>query len=480
LIKENMRTLLLNPPSYGGFDGSAGARYQARREIRSFWYPTWLAYPAGLIPESRLVDAPPAGMDREEVVRLARGYDLIVISTSTPTLSSDVTLAEMLKAHYSGITIGFVGPHTVVLPVETLERSKAIDFVTTGEFDYAIAEIAGGKDFGKVDGIVYRSNGSIQRTADRPPLQDLDALPFVTSIYARDLHIEDYFNGYLKHPYLSFYAGRGCRARCTFCLWPQTMTGHAYRVRSPENVYEEMVLAKKLFPQVKEYFFDDATFTDNAPRAEEIARKLKGLDITWSCNSRVTTTKETLKVLKDSGLRLLTVGFESGNQKILNTIRKGITVERSREFMRATKELGILVHGAFILGLPGETAETMEETMRFALELDPYSIQVSLVAPYPGTEIYAQGIREGWIARDGDGLTREGIQNAAFSSGGLSTEEIFETVERFYRRFYLRPRPIFRMLKEMLQDRDEFSRRIREGKEFFSFMAKRKGAVGEA
>jgi hopanoid biosynthesis associated radical SAM protein HpnJ len=480
LKKERMKTLLLNPPSYGGFDGSAGARYQARREIRSFWYPTWLAYPAGLIPESRLVDAPPAGMDRDEVVRLARGYDLVVVSTSTPTLSSDVKLAEKLKANYSGLTVGFVGPHTMVLPAETLELSRAIDFVTTGEFDYAVAEIAEGIPFEEVEGITYRSNGSVRRTADRPPLQDLDALPFVSGVYARDLNINDYFNGYLKHPYLSLYAGRGCRARCTFCLWPQTISGHAYRVRSPENVYEEMVLAKKLFPQVKEYFFDDDTFTDNTSRAEAIARKIKTLGITWSCNSRAMAPKETLRVLKDCGLRLLTVGFESGNQKILNAVKKGITVERSREFMKAAKELGILVHGAFILGLPGETAETMEETMRFALELDPYSIQVSLVAPYPGTEIYAQGIREGWIAREGDGLTREGIQNAAFSSGELSGEEIFETVERFYRRFYLRPRPVLRIMKEMLQDRDEFSRRIREGREFFSFMAKRKGAAEQA
>jgi radical SAM superfamily enzyme YgiQ (UPF0313 family) len=176
---------------------------------------------------------------------------------------------------------------------------------------------------------------------------------------------------------------------------------------------------------------------------------------------------------------LLTVGFESGNQKILNNIKKGIRLEQAREFVRATKELGILVHGAFILGLPGETAETMEETMRYALDLDPYSIQVSLVAPYPGTEMYARGIAEGWIVQEGDKLVREGIQNAAISYDGLSPEEIFAAVENFYRRFYLRPRPILRILKEMLQDRDEFRRRIREGKEFFSFMAKRKEAVAE-
>ncbi|MGD0281289.1 MAG: hopanoid biosynthesis associated radical SAM protein HpnJ [Dissulfurispiraceae bacterium] len=472
-----MRTLLLNPPSYGGFDGAAGARYQARREIRSFWYPTWLAYPAGLIAESRLIDAPPADMGVDEVVRQARGYELIVINTSTPTIANDVGIAEMLKEHYSGIKVGLVGPHTIVLPEDTLKRSTAIDFVATGEFDYSVAEIAKGLPFERVDGIAYRNNGTITRTPDRPPIQDLDALPFVTDIYARDLVVEHYYNGYLKHPYVSFYTGRGCRARCTYCLWPQTISGHVYRVRSPQNVYDEMVNAIRLFPQAKEFFLDDATFTDNPSRAMDIARKFKKLGITWSCNARPNVAKDTLKVLKESGLRLLTVGFESGNQQILNNIKKGTKIEQIREFVKATKELGILVHGAFILGLPGETAETIEKTLSFALEMDPYSIQVSLVAPYPGTELYAQAQREGWLAGEADQLVHNGIQNSALSYSSISREELFEWVERFYRRFYLRPRPILRIVKEMLQDRDEFSRRIREGREFFSFMAKRKEAA---
>jgi hopanoid biosynthesis associated radical SAM protein HpnJ len=472
-----MRTLFLNPPSYGGFDGAAGSRYQARREIRSFWYPTWLAYATGIVPESRLLDAPPASIGIDEVIQEARGFDLIIINTSTPTISNDSLIASLLKDHYPGVKVGFVGPHTIVLPDETLNSSDAIDFVTTGEFDYAIAEIARGIPFEKVDGIAFRLNGSIIHTPDRPPIENLDALPFVTEIYARDLTIENYYNGYLKHPYVSLYTGRGCRARCTFCLWPQTISGHSYRVRSTENVHEEMVQATRLFPQVKEFFFDDGTFTDNQPRAMEIARRIKHLGITWSCNARVNVAKETLAVLKDAGLRLLTVGFESGNQQILKNIKKGILIEQAREFMKSAKELGILAHGTFILGLPGETEETIEETIRFALELDPYSIQVSLLAPYPGTEIYEQGIREGWIVQEDDRLVKAGIQNAVVSYQGLSREEIFETVERFYKRFYLRPRPILRILREMLQDRDEFRRRIREGKEFFSFMAKRKEAV---
>lgn len=473
-----MRTLLLNPPSFEGFDGGAGSRYQARREIRSFWYPTWLAYPAGLIPESRLIDAPPGELGVDEVVRRAKGFDLIVLSTSTPTVANDVRVAELLKEHYPHVKIGFVGPHAMVLPMETMKMSEAIDFVTTGEFDYTVPEIASGAPLEKVRGIVCRSKGELVRTADRPLVEDLDSLPFVTEVYARDLDYKKYYIGYLKHPYVSIYTGRGCRARCTYCLWPQTISGHVYRVRTPENVYEEMKLAKKLFPETKEFFFDDDTFTENPARAEEIARRIKSLGITWSCNARANVPKETLKVLKDCGLRLLVVGFESGNQKILNNIKKGIKLEQARNFVKAAKDTGVLVHGAFILGLPGESAETIAETMRYALDLDPYSIQVSLAAPYPGTELYAQGIKEGWIVREGSSLVKNGIQNAAISYSGLSGEDIFESVERFYRRFYLRPRPILRIMKEMLQDKNEFVRRMREGREFFSFMAKRKEAVG--
>ncbi len=470
-----MRTLLLNPPSYEGFDGGAGSRYQARREIRSFWYPTWLAYPAGMIKESRLVDAPADGLNAVDVVRLAEGFDLIVISTSTPTVSHDVKLAETLKKKYPQVKIGLVGPHTMVRPLETMDLSWDLDFVTTGEFDYSIAEIASGTSFRKVKGVVFRDKKGLIRTPDRPLIENLDALPFASAIYARDLNIENYYNGYLQHPYVSIYTGRGCRARCTYCLWPQTISGHAYRVRSIQNVYEEMLLAKQLFPAVKEFFFDDDTLTEEPERVVALSKMLKPLGITWSCNARANVRKDALKSLKDSGLRLLTVGFESGNQKILNNIKKGIHLTQAREFMKATKELGILVHGAFILGLPGETAETIEETMQFALELDPYSIQVSLVAPYPGTEIYKQGMQEGWIKQEGEQLLNNGVQNAVISYEDLPAEYIFESMERFYRRFYLRPRPVLRILKEMLQDRHEFFRRVREGKEFFSFMATRKG-----
>lgn len=472
-----MRTLLLNPPSCEGFDGGAGSRYQACREIRSFWYPTWLAYPAGMIPRSRLVDAPADGLDADDVLALAEGYDLIAMSTSAPTVSSDVAFAGKLKERYPEVEVGLVGPHTMALPLETLSLSEHLDFVTTGEYEHTLLELANGAPYHRVKGIAYRSQGRLMRTQDRPLIENLDTLPFVSEVYARDLVIERYAIGYLLHPYVSLYTGRGCQGRCTYCLWPQTISGHAYRVRSLEHVREEMLLAKRLFPQAKEFFFDDDTLTEDPKRIQALSRLLKPLGLTWSCNARANVDRETLKIMKESGLRLLTVGFESGNQQILNNIKKGIRLDQARDFMKTARELGILVHGAFILGLPGETRETIEETMRFAKELDPYSIQVSLAAPYPGTELYTQGLREGWLAPGSTSLTVGGIQNAVLAYKDLPREYIFEAIERFYRSYYLRPGPILRILKDMLKDRHEFTRRMREGAEFFSFMAKRKDAL---
>lgn len=468
-----MRTLLLNPPSFKGFDGSAGSRYQACREVRSFWYPTWLAYPAGMIKEARLIDASADGLTKEETIHEAGGYELIIIHTSTPTFRNDIAIAGALKEVHPHLMIGMVGPHVTVLPEETLNASPVIDFVAIGEFDDTVVEVSEGVSLDRIKGIAFRYNGLIHKTSPRPLIPDLDRLPFVTSVYARDLRIENYFIGYLKHPYVSFYGGRGCRGRCTYCLWPQTIGGGTYRVRSPENIYEELSFAKATFPQAKEFFFDDDTFTDH-PRLEEIAHKIGRLGVTWSCNARANVPKIRLEMLKENGLRLLTVGFESGNQTILNNIRKGISVEGARRFARAAKEAGVLIHGTFILGLPGETRETMEETIRFAREIDPYSMQVSLAAPYPGTALYEEAKREGWLVGGADSLVKEGIQNSVMAYPWLSKEEIFAAVEVFYRRFYLRPTPILRILKEMFKDRDEFYRRLREGREFFSFMAKRK------
>jgi hopanoid biosynthesis associated radical SAM protein HpnJ len=477
-----MKSLFLSPPSFDGFDGGAGSRYQARREIRSFWYPTWLAQPAALVPGSKLMDCPPHDINVETCLAEAKNYDQIVIHTSTPSLRNDCKVAEAIKAQKPSTRIGFVGAHAAVLPVETLKASPAIDWVGRKEFDYTCKEVCEGLPLSEVKGLSYQSEGRIIHNPERELIANMDDLPWVTDVYKRDLQIEKYSIGYLKDPYLSFYTGRGCPAQCIFCLWPQTIAGHKYRVRSPENVAAEMAHAQKLFPQVKEFFFDDDTFTANLPRAREIAKRLKPLGMTWSCNSRANVNYETLKMMKECGLRLLLVGYESGNQDILNRIKKGINVEEARQFTRNCRDLGIMIHGTFILGLPIETPETIEQTIRYAIELDVFSIQVSLAAPYPGTELYELARQNGWFSKKDKSavIHNDGIQTSALEYPGLSKEEIFEAVERFYNRFYFRPRPILRIIKTMLQDKGVCVRRLREGYEFFKFMAQRKKDLASA
>jgi hopanoid biosynthesis associated radical SAM protein HpnJ len=477
-----MKALFLNPPSFNGFDGGAGSRYQARREIRSFWYPTWLAQPAALVPNSKLMDCPPHDIDLAACVAEAKQYDQAIIHTSTPSLRNDCRVAEAIKTQKPSIMVGLVGAQAAVLPEETLRASPAIDWVGRKEFDYTCKEVAEGRPLAEIKGLSYRQDGKIIHNPDRELIADLDALPWVTDVYKRDLQIERYSIGYLLEPYVSFYTGRGCPAQCVFCLWPQTISGHKYRVRSPGSVVAEVAHAQKLFPQAKEFFFDDDTFTANMPRAREIAKQLKPLGVTWSCSSRANVNYETLKVMKDGGLRLLMVGYESGNQAILDRIKKGITLEEARRFTRHCQELGITIHGTFVLGLPIETKETIEETIRFAIELDIFSLQVSLAAPYPGTELYELARQHGWFAQGGqaDMMHADGIQQSALEYPGLSKEEIFEAVERFYHRFYFRPRPIWRIIKTMLQDRTVCVRRLREGYEFFRFMAQRKRDLAAA
>jgi hopanoid biosynthesis associated radical SAM protein HpnJ len=472
-----LRTLFLHPPSYEGFDGGAGARYQAKREVRSYWYPTWLAQPAALVAGSKLVDAPPAGLTLADVVSLAGEYELTVLHTSSPSFAGDVRVAEALKAENPSLVIGMVGAKVAVEPDNSLLASAAIDFVAREEFDFTIAEVAEGRPLASIDGLSYRDcRGCVAHNPDREVVADMDRLPFVTPVYKRDLRLEDYYIGYLRHPYLSLYTGRGCRSRCTFCLWPQTVGGHRYRTRSVDNVLEEAALARQLFPHMKELFFDDDTFTDDRPRAEAIARGLGRLGLTWSCNAKANVPRETLQVLRDNGLRLLLVGYESGNQQILINIKKGLRVERARRFAADCRDLGITVHGTFILGLPGETKETIQETIRFAREVNPHSIQVSVAAPYPGTELYRQARERGWLPEDDTGATlvsADGTQVAALSYPHLGHTEILESVDAFYKRFYFRAGKLAEMSAEMLRRPDMAARRLREGTEFVRFLNRR-------
>lgn len=468
------RTLLLNPPSFQDFDGGAGSRYQATREVTSFWYPTWLCYPAGLIPESKVVDAPPEELTVDRVAAMAPDFDLAVLFTTSASFLHDVETIKRLKDENPRLQAGLVGPQVTIQAAESLAAAPQVDFVARREFDYTVAEVAQDRPLADIPGLSYRANGRIIHNPDRPFIEDLDALPFVVDIYHRDLKMEHYNIPYLRYPYISLYTGRGCPHHCVYCLWPQTFTGRRYRVRSVANVVAEVRRALALFPQAAEIFFDDDTFTAHGGRARELSRALAPLNCTWSTTARVNTGYETLKAMKDGGLRLVVVGFESGDAHVLQNIRKGATLDQARRLVKWCRELGIQVHGTFMVGLPGETKESIEASIRFACELDPDTIQVSLATPYPGTEFYDYCRDRGYLQDHQlvQGMT--GYQQCVVDYPALAAADIFQAVPRFYRRFYFRPRYMARALKVMLRDPAERRRLLREGREFFSFLFKRR------
>jgi hopanoid biosynthesis associated radical SAM protein HpnJ len=469
-----MKPLFLNPPTFEDFDGGAGARYQASREVTSFWYPTWLCYPAGMIEGSLVVDAPVQKLNLEECLNIAQGFDLVVMYTSTPTLKIDSETARRIKEQMPATVTILTGPHVTILPEESLRAAGgAVDIVCRGEFDYAIKELCEGKEWEKVDGISFLKDGTVVHTPDRPPIEDLDALPFASQVYQRDLPIVEYVIPHFLHPYVSIYSSRGCPSKCTYCLWPQTYTGQKMRTRSPQNVYEEVRWIKENMPGVREISFDDDTFSADRKHARAVAELIKPLGISWVINARANCDFETLKIMREAGLRHVVVGYETGNEQILKNIKKGVTKEQAIQFTKDCKKLGISIHGAFIMGLPGETRDTILETIEYAKMLDLDSIQVSLASPYPGTEFYEQSKREGWISSDSF-LDDTGHQTCVINYPHLSNREIFDAVELFYNKFYFRPKYIVRSVMRMLTDSGERKKLLREGKQYLEYMKKRK------
>jgi hopanoid biosynthesis associated radical SAM protein HpnJ len=472
-----MRTLFLNPPSFEGFDGGASSRWPASREIESYWYPVWLCYPAGLLPDSKVVDAPPHKISIEQTIAMASDFELLVLFTSTPGFSVDVKIAGMMKDANPKLKVAFVGPPVTVEPEKSLLHTE-IDFVVGREFDYQIADYAKGKPLEELPGVSFRKNGSVVNNPQGGVIENLDELPWVTKVYKRDLDVTRYNVPFLLNPYLSFYTSRGCPAMCTFCLWPQTHSGHRWRLRSADDVANEARYAVEAFPQIKEIFFDDDTFNYQKARTIELCKKLKPVKFTWSCTSRVTTDYETLKAMKDAGCRLLIVGYESGDPQILKNIKKGATIDMAQRFTENCKKLGLMIHGDFIVGLPGETPQSIQRTIDFAKRLDTETIQVSIAHPYPGTEFYDYAKKNDLITISS--MTDEaGHQLPTVIYPGLDRAELMDAVERFYGEYYFRPRVIWRVVKKAIFNSGERKRLTKEAREYMALRSKRKRYVTE-
>jgi hopanoid biosynthesis associated radical SAM protein HpnJ len=472
------KTLFLNPPSFEGFDGGAGSRWPSTREIESYWYPVWLCYPAGMLEGSRVLDAPPHGVSIEQTVEIAKDYELLVLYTSSPGFKVDVRIAGMLKDANPKLEVAFVGPPVTIEPDRALNATNAIDFVVRREFDYQIADYAKGKPLDQIPSVSFRKNGENVHNPEGGQIENLDELPWVSKVYHRDLDFTRYNVPFLLNPYISMYTSRGCPAMCTFCLWPQTHSGHRWRLRSSTDVANECRYVLENFKGLKEIFFDDDTFNYKKERTLQLCAELKKLKFTWSCTSRVTTDYETLKAMKEAGARLLIVGYESGDAQILKNIKKGATVEMAKRFTENCHKLGLTIHGDFIVGLPGETRETIRNTIDYAKGLDVETIQVSIAHAYPGTEFYDYAKKNALVniaMADEEGHQ---LPNVIYP-GILDEGEMVEWVERFYGEYYFRPKAAWRIVRKAIFDGKERKRLTKEAKEYLALRSKRKQYVAD-
>jgi anaerobic magnesium-protoporphyrin IX monomethyl ester cyclase len=478
-----MNVLLLNPPFHPKY--SRSQRSPAVIKSGVIYYPIWLAYAAGVLEKNnfdvRLIDAPAEGYDLEVVIKLALAFKprLIVIDTSTPSIHADLQTAAALKDRLQEAFILLVGPHVTALPEATLQSSYAIDAVARGEYDYTVRDVAqhldGGNDLSAVEGISYReSDGSIAHNADRPFIQDLDELPFVSEVYKRHLHIENYFYSITRYPEVATVTARGCPFQCTYCLWPQTVTGHAYRRRSTTNIADEFDFIARELPQVKEVFLEDDTLTVDEKRSIELAKelKLRHNRLPFSANSRANVSYETLRWLKEAGLRLLCVGFESGDQSILDAIHKRITLEQFYAFRESAKRAKVLIHGCFMAGNPGETYASLSKTLKLAKSLDPDTAQFFPLMVYPGTEAYEWAASNGYLTTNDfqEWLTPTGLHRSLVTQPGLSADDLTDWCNQARRSFYLRPRYIVNKILESLFQPEERYRLIRAARIFLRYL----------
>jgi len=414
------------------------------------------------VPNSRVVDAMASNLTIDQVLSMVKDYDLIVMQVDSATVVQCIQLSEAIKQR-SDVKICFVGPHVSVLSFadQILKSTRHVDYIARREYDYTIKELAEGKLLEDTLGLSYRKDGKIHHNVDRPLIENLDELPFVNQIYKRDLPMKVYRIHELRHPFTTIFSSRGCPFGCRYyCRWPAVFDGSKFRARSPMNVYREVLWVKQNMPEIKEILFDEGTFTTIPKRVEEICKLIKPLDVTWSCNARADVPFETLKKMKDAGCRLVIVGFESANPEILNNIRKGVTLERMEKFVKDCKNVGILVHGTFMIGLPGETKQTIENTFKFAVKMDLDSIQFSVATPYPGTEFWEYLDEKGWLTNS-DYLDESGVQQAVYNYPNLSGEEIKAASERLHRRFLFRPRFVWKTFRLAFSNKDEMQRVFR-------------------
>lgn len=469
-------------PSFGKF--SREQRSPAITKSGTFYYPMWLSYAAGYAEKRGhsvgVWDAPADGWSVPDLLAKLRGFNpgLVVISTSTPSIYNDAETAAKIKEGLPGAFMILVGVHASALPRETLAIDSAVDAVAAGEFEETIADLADhleeGASLEGVSGLAYRDGNEekgIFLNPRRNPIENLDEIPWVSRTYKKFLNYRNYFYSGNLYPLVVFNTSRGCPHRCSFCVYPQTFTGHRFRSRSIGDVVDEMEYVLKEFSPLGEIMFEDDTLTVNKTRTVKLCEEIltRNLKVRWSCNARVQLDLATMRLMKRSGCRSLLVGFESGSQDVLNGMQKGNRLELYQRFVQDSKRVGLLINGTFLVGCPGETKVTMQETLELAKSLNPDVAQFFPVMVYPGTAMYEDYKRKGFLISEDfrDWLNERGLHNCVVDLPEVSAREMVEFCDKCRRDFYLRPRYIYYKALQALRYPMEGVRTFKAAKTFF-------------
>lgn len=452
--------LVLVPPNISSMDSAAGGRFQATYNAdegeASHWIPLWVCYAAGAVPAGRAMDCNVEGLDREDFLSRAPDADVYVFFANQETITYDIETARLLAARRPASSIFFAGPYSTVA-AEDIVGHEGIAGVIRGEPEQPLRDLCAGRPLDTIEGLTWKNGDQVVSNPDAPMLEDLDSLPWVSRIIRRDLPLLRYRIPYLNYPYMSLFSGRGCPHHCTYCLWPQVLSGHRYRKRGIDDVADEMLWIASALPEIREIQIEDDTFTCDRDRVLALCDALEGRGITWSCCARHDLPGDVLQRLKDAGTRNLVVGFESGNDTILKNIKKGINTRQARAFMQECRRIGLKVHGCFVFGLPGETPETMRETLEYAMDLMPDTVQFAIASPYEGTE-FNGFLREKGFLREREGVTASGHLTARYDYPNLSGDEINRFTQQAWKKYYLRPSVILRQIRAALTDREEAKR----------------------
>ena len=439
-----MKTLITNPPwvtpDRVGFRSNVRWPFTVSKKDweakgrPSYHFPIYQAYAASILQKNGLeVGVIDCSVDAMGTVSYLKALELaspniIVIEVATASFAADIEIIEQVKKKF-GKPIVLIGPHSTIFHEAIMQQYDFIDYIARGEYEYTLLDLvqtlSNGGSLEDVPGLTWTSNGQVRVNPQRPFMEDLDEIPFP----ARDLYEWQRYHEptYLSLPWITLISSRGCPYRCIFCSWPQTMYGQKYRTRSARNVVDEIEICVKKY-KPGEFFFDDDTFALSKRHVLSICNEIlrRNVKILWSCMGRVDTVdREMLNAMYRAGCRKIKFGVETGSPAIMETIKKGIDLDVVEEKFRLAKECGLEVHGTFMIGLPGETRDTVYETIKLAKKLPNDSLQFSIATPFPGTEFYAMCEENGWLVTS-EWANFDGNFGAVMSYPQLTKDEMEE------------------------------------------------------